>query len=1146
MTKSDQEPDGTACHTYSDRVILTWHHDKYRRTIPLGKINVPVIRSGPAYTNFENHVKCNTTVKIMDIPRAYTAMLPEAELDDTIPMPTMDISTNNTILEDEEPISNKTKPEDELMIWHLRLAHMPFARLIKMAINGDLPKQLSKCKIPKCIACMYGKATKVPWKVKGDTTSHIKPVNIPGGCVSIDQMETTTPGLIAQMKGIPTISRYRYLTVIIDHHSRYTYVHLHTSITSNETLKAKQSFEALAKSLGVKIQHYHADNGRFADKAFLKDVEEKGQTISFCGVRAHFQNGIAERRIRDLQERARTMLIHAQNKWPHAIDASLWPYAIRLTCDIDNNTLRTGMHQSRSEIFSSVQIQPRLKYYHTFGCPAYVLRSTNVAEKGKWEPRAHVGIYLGSSPRHARSVHLILNPLTGLVSPQFHVKFDDLFQTVNQMQVKIMWKEKCHFVAKPLAPKESSVDTTGIRNVDTNENRTTPLTGLEPEAPQPYDSDIDPPGLEYEDESLPVAGSNVSEQGQDFETTSIGNQQHDSLGELPTTHSFSRYGRRLKPTHKATESKLQRDAGVVSYIAETVNEQYDNRIDNPGDSLYSELDRYQDLDDPILYLYKASNDPDTLYMHEALKAHDADKFKEAMVSEVNEHIERKHWEPVLKSDLPENTIILPAVWAMKRKRRIDTRQVYKWKSRLNLGGHKMVKGVHFEETYSPVVAWQNVRLFLILAAINGWHSTQIDFVMAYTQAKITKPTYMELPPGVNLPTLSKEKHCLRILRNIYGGKDSGRVWFQHLRSVLIDGLHYHQSKFDECIFYHQTTIFVVYTDDGILFDPSMSTINERIKDLQSLFDLEVQGNIQDYLGIRIDRKSDGSIHMTQPHLIDSVLEDLNLLAHENRSSTSIRDLPSMPTRKILADTNGPMFTYPWHYRSVIGKLNFLEKSTRPDILYVVHQLARYSTKQRQSHGHAVKHLGRYLLGTRDKGLILHPTDPIDLTCFVDADFCGNWDPKSATDDPETAKSRSGFIVFLAGAPLFWQSKLQTIIALSTAESELIALSEATRFLKSVTYLLDEIQEKGMIPKMKPKVHCQVFEDNAAALEISKVPKIRPRTRHINVLYHHFRSEVANDRVTIKPIKSHENVADVLTKQQPSSLFRYHRQKINGW
>jgi Reverse transcriptase (RNA-dependent DNA polymerase) len=167
-------------------------------------------------------------------------------------------------------------------------------------------------------------------------------------------------------------------------------------------------------------------------------------------------------------------------------------------------------------------------------------------------------------------------------------------------------------------------------------------------------------------------------------------------------------------------------------------------------------------------------------MHEALKAPDSLKFEEAMVKEVNEHIKRRNWEPILKKVLPKGTIILPAVWAMKRKRRIDTRQIYKWKSHLNLGGHKMIKGIHFQETCSPVVSWQQICLFLILSALNHWHTTQIDYIMAYTQAPVSKPVYMHLPPGIHLPNMSKDTHCLRILNNIYGGKDSGCIWFQHL------------------------------------------------------------------------------------------------------------------------------------------------------------------------------------------------------------------------------------------------------------------------------------------------------------------------------------------------------------------------------
>jgi hypothetical protein len=92
---------------------------------------------------------------------------------------------------------------------------------------------------------------------------------------------------------------------------------------------------------------------------------------------------------------------------------------------------------------------------------------------------------------------------------------------------------------------------------------------------------------------------------------------------------------------------------------------------------YLEHDKTQDLDNPITFALKASNDPDTLYMHEALRAHDADHFREAMVCEVNEHTKQGNWELVLKQYLPPDTKVLPAIWAMKRKRWIDSRKVYK-------------------------------------------------------------------------------------------------------------------------------------------------------------------------------------------------------------------------------------------------------------------------------------------------------------------------------------------------------------------------------------------------------------------------------------------------------------------------------------
>ena len=94
----------------------------------------------------------------------------------------------------------------------------------------------------------------------------------------------------------------------MDDYSRYTNVHLQKQLTSEEILEAKNVFEAHCRHHQVHVQHYHADNGRFADNLFVQDAIGKGQTLSYCGVNAHWQNGIAERMIRTLRETARTQL----------------------------------------------------------------------------------------------------------------------------------------------------------------------------------------------------------------------------------------------------------------------------------------------------------------------------------------------------------------------------------------------------------------------------------------------------------------------------------------------------------------------------------------------------------------------------------------------------------------------------------------------------------------------------------------------------------------------------------------------------------------------------------------------------------------------------------------------------------------------
>jgi hypothetical protein len=108
-------------------------------------------------------------------------------------------------------------------------------------------------------------------------------------------------------------------------------------------------------------------------------------------------------------------------------------------------------------LFSQILSTLTLKYLHPFGCPVYVL--TKPDEKGsKWEERSRIGINLGNSPTHAGRVSLVLNIETGLVSPQFHVEFDDLFNTVPTQQLQIRWQQRTRFMkSDELAPTEPPV-----------------------------------------------------------------------------------------------------------------------------------------------------------------------------------------------------------------------------------------------------------------------------------------------------------------------------------------------------------------------------------------------------------------------------------------------------------------------------------------------------------------------------------------------------------------------------------------------------------------------------------------------------------------------------------------------------------------
>ncbi len=180
--------------------------------------------------------------------------------------------------------------------------------------------------------------------------------------------------------------------------------------------------------------------------------------------------------------------------------------------------------------------------------------------------------------------------------------------------------------------------------------------------------------------------------------------------------------------------------------------------------------------------YSASKDPDTMYMHQAMEVPDKDKFIAAMVEEMDAQLKGFNFSLILRSKVPKGATILLAVWQMKRKRRIQTWEVYKWKACLNIDSSRQVKGRDYWDTYAPVATWGSIWLVLAKAIIQGWHSKQIDFVMAYTQASVERDMYMEIPKGFEVE--GDGDYVLQIHKNIYGQKQAGCVSNKHLVSRL--------------------------------------------------------------------------------------------------------------------------------------------------------------------------------------------------------------------------------------------------------------------------------------------------------------------------------------------------------------------------
>ena len=387
---------------------------------------------------------------------------------------------------------------------------------------------------------------------------------------------------------------------------------------SNETVQAKTAFERYSEERGVHILHYHADNGRFADKGFIDNCQLKNQRLTCCGINAHFQNRIAEKKIWDLQEATRTSLLFALHKWPRMLSIHLWPYAMRMANEIMILTPTKNSDKSPQELFSGVNVLPKIKHFHTFTCPTYVLDNALQRQHylPNWQKRARLGVYLGPSPNHSRTVHLVLNLRTGHVSPQYHVKHDDFFETITNKNSNFdspepTWKRLSRFVKN--GHKKSS-DSEGAAS-PTPINNTTKLDDL---------SDINLPP-DFDQDQREASSENQRETSPNHACHQQETVLHDSEGEtamdtIANPSVTMRSGRNIQRTQQMEESTQQREQGIVAWEVLYDQDEIETKLTQNDQFILQGR-----LSNPTAFA--ASADPNIMYYHQAMKEPDHEQFR---------------------------------------------------------------------------------------------------------------------------------------------------------------------------------------------------------------------------------------------------------------------------------------------------------------------------------------------------------------------------------------------------------------------------------------------------------------------------------------------------------------------------------------
>jgi hypothetical protein len=480
-------------------------------------------------------------------------------------------------------------------------------------------------------------------------------------------------------------------------------------------------------------------------------------------------------------------------------------------------------------------------------------------------------------------------------------------------------------------------------------------------------------------------------------------------------------------------------------------------------------------------------------------------------------------ERVRLEDVPAGRKLLTWKWVFSVK--LDHLNSFvRKKARLCIRGFTQELGLDYTDTFAPTCRLRCFRFLLALAHRRSEvQVVQLDVVSAFLHADIDVDTYAEIPPG--LREEGDEGLCFRLRKSVYGLKQASRLFYRLLAKSLV-GMGFVQSSADECLFsLRKGDSFIhilAHVDDMAVFHNDTDLYQSVVGEMRSVFELKELGPIKEFLGIVVERDSDGGYSIHQSAYVSRAMTRLGMLQCGAKSPMKPGSKHKLRARPNLSEKEVAfMKTVP--YKSAVGALFYVARASRFDIAYSCTQLARFMESPAPEHWEAVVRVYSYLAGTQDWRLSMGSSGPnsMILTACSDSDWAGCQD---------TRRSHTGWVILMGGALVAWRSRRQSCFAQSVAEAEYVAANEACNEIAWWRNLNVEMGslETGPTP---------LFVDNDAAITMSKHSGKFEATKHIELKMHGIRDHVETGRVSLRWMSGTTNIADILTKQSKCFLFR---------